>query len=101
MTEDTRLIDVLPDRASNPEEATAGADAASSRMRQVEEFAKTLEGKELEIFRARLLSEDPDTLQEIGEQFGISRERVRQIETRLKQRLKEYIQSREPDPAER
>ena len=37
------------------------------------------------------------TLQEIGERFGISRERVRQIETRLKRRLKEFIEASAPD----
>ena len=58
---------------------------------KVEEFAGTLEGKELEIFRSRLLSEDPPTLQEVGDRFGISRERVRQIESRLKRRLKEFL----------
>ena len=61
------------------------------------EVAATLEGKELEIFNARLLSEDPETLQEIGAKFGISRERVRQIETRLKRRLKEFIEAAAPD----
>ena len=69
-------------------------DFAQDKVRQ---FADTLEGKELEIFNARLLAEDPDTLQEIGVKFGISRERVRQIETRLKRRLKEFIEAAAPD----
>jgi RNA polymerase sigma-32 factor len=92
-TEDTRLLDVLPDHdpSSNPEEATAGEEFRQFAKDSVDEFAKTLEGKELEIFRARLLSEDPVTLQEIGEQFGISRERVRQIENRLKKRFKDFL----------
>ena len=92
-TEDTRLLDVLPDHdpSSNPEEATAGEEFRQFAKDSVDEFAKTLEGKELEIFRARLLSEDPVTLQEIGEQFGISRERVRQIENRLKRRFKDFL----------
>ena len=51
----------------------------------------TLKDKELEIFRSRLLSENPPTLQEVGSRFGISRERVRQIETRLKRRLKDFL----------
>ena len=92
-TEDTRLLDVLPDNdpSSNPEEATADDEFRRFAKDKVEEFEKTLEGKEREIFRARLLSEDPTTLQEIGEQFGISRERVRQIENRLKKRLKDFL----------
>lgn len=96
-TEDTRLLDVLPDPSSNPEEATAGAEFRRFAKEKVEEFASKLEGKELEIFRARLLSEEPMTLQEIGEQFGISRERVRQIENRLKKRFKDFLKGQASD----
>jgi len=46
------------------------------------------------------LAEQPLTLQEIGERFGISRERVRQIETRLKRKLKEFIKSQAADAAQ-
>ena len=53
--------------------------------------------KELEIFNQRLLTEDPATLQEIGERFGISRERVRQIESRLKDRLRDFIRGKAAD----
>jgi RNA polymerase sigma-32 factor len=99
--DDTRLIDVLPDRENNPEEAAAAGEWREFAHERVAQFEATLRDKELEIFRARLLTENPETLQEIGARFGISRERVRQIETRLKKRLKEYIQSREPHAAER
>jgi RNA polymerase sigma-32 factor len=57
----------------------------------MEEFARTLKDKELVIFRERLLNEDPITLREIGEKYSISRERVRQIEERLKKKLKTYL----------
>jgi len=43
------------------------------------------------IFEKRLLAERPMTLQEIGDHYGISRERVRQIEERVKRRLKKYL----------
>ncbi len=55
-------------------------------------FRGQLKGKEAVIFDQRLLTEDPMTLQEIGGKFGISRERVRQIESRLKEKLKEYLE---------
>ena len=51
----------------------------------------------LTLFQNRLLAEQPLTLQEIGERYGISRERVRQIETRLKRKLKEFIKSQAAD----
>ncbi len=94
---DTRLLDVIPDAGHNPETETADREWRDFAHDKVEQFAATLEGKELEIFKARLLSEDPETLQEIGARFGISRERVRQIETRLKRRLKEFIEAAAPD----
>jgi RNA polymerase sigma-32 factor len=94
---DTRLLDVIPDTGGNPETETADREWRDFAHDKVEEFAATLEGKELEIFRARLLSDDPETLQDIGARFGISRERVRQIETRLKQRLKQFIEASAPD----
>ncbi|MDB5107718.1 MAG: sigma-70 region 2 domain protein [Candidatus Binatus sp.] len=95
--DDTRLIDVIPDTDNNPETETAAREWRNFAREKVEQFAVKLDGKELEIFNARLLSEDPETLQEIGARFGISRERVRQIETRLKRRLKEFIESETPD----
>jgi RNA polymerase sigma-32 factor len=94
---DTRLLDVIPDAAHNPESETADREWRDFAHDKVEQFAATLEGKELEIFKARLLAEEPETLQEIGARFGISRERVRQIETRLKRRLKEFIEASAPD----
>ena len=51
------------------------------------------------IFSERLLAEQPLTLQEIGDKYGISRERVRQIEERLKKRLRAYLQDEMKDLA--
>ena len=44
-----------------------------------------------------LLAEEPLTLREIGESYGISRERVRQIEERVKRKLKDYLDKESPD----
>ena len=52
---------------------------------------ETLEGREYEIFTERLLAEDPLTLQVLGERYGVSRERVRQIEEALRKRLREFL----------
>jgi len=95
--EDTRLLDVVPDTGRNPEEITADLEFRSVAKEKVEQFESTLKDKELEIFRVRLIAEEPLTLQEIGERFGISRERVRQIEGRLKRRLKEFLRKNAPD----
>ncbi|TFH25254.1 MAG: RNA polymerase subunit sigma-70, partial [Myxococcales bacterium] len=68
---------------------------------KLDEFRDTLKGRESEIFTERLLAEDPLTLQDLGERYGVSRERVRQIEEGLRKRLREFLvrQLREvPDP---
>jgi len=88
--EEGTMLDFLPSEQTT-EDAVADAlykQAVSERMR---EFGKTLSGKDRTIFEERLLTEEPKTLQEIGEIYGISRERVRQIEERLKRRLRDFL----------
>ena len=60
---------------------------------KLEAFGSTLKDRELDIFRDRLLNDSPATLQEIGEKYGVSRERARQIEERLKKKLRNFLQS--------
>jgi RNA polymerase sigma-32 factor len=95
--DDTRLGDAIPDTEWNPEEAVAREEWRNFAHDKVEQFAATLKDKELEIFRTRLLADEPPTLQEVGTRFGISRERVRQIESRLKRRLKEFLRVQAAD----
>ena len=66
------------------------------------QFRTTLSGKskELAIFDDRLVADDPLTLQELGDRFGISRERVRQLEQRLTGRLREYLRDEMGDAVE-
>ncbi len=73
-------------------------DEVLTRLRQIlDEFGKDLKDKEKVIFYERLLSEEPLTLAQIGKRFGISRERVRQIEERLLKKLRKYLKERLPD----
>ncbi len=95
--EAVELLDVIPDSSDTPEEAAAHDEWRTFAHEKIDQFASTLKDKELEIFRSRLLSEDPPTLQEVGARFGISRERVRQIEARLKKRLKLFLKSQASD----
>jgi RNA polymerase sigma-32 factor len=59
--------------------------------RHLDEFRTTLLGKELVIFDKRLVAEDPITLQQLGDEFGVSRERVRQLEARLTGKLRTFL----------
>ncbi len=60
----------------------------------LEEFEKTLKGRDLEIFQGRILADNPKTLQEIGEDYGISRERARQLEARILRRLEDFVREK-------
>lgn len=62
----------------NTEDAVAAAEYRALMRTKMHEFARSLKGKEEVIFRTRLLAEEPVTLQDIGDQYGISRERIRQ-----------------------
>ena len=57
----------------------------------VQSFKEGADEKEQAIIDQRLFTEEPATLQVIADQFGVSRERIRQIESRLKQQLKDYL----------
>ena len=61
------------------------------------DFGKTLKGRDKVIFEDRLTSEDPMTLQEIGDKYGFTKERARQIEEELKGKLKDYMKAKFPD----
>jgi RNA polymerase sigma-32 factor len=89
--DEATLLHFLPDQGQGPEEQLAENQSRELLREKMELFAKTLKDKELVIYRERLLNEEPLTLREIGEKYGISRERVRQIEERVKKKLKAYL----------
>lgn len=57
----------------------------------LQNFLKDLKDRDREIFEKRLLSEVPESLQSIADEYGVSRERIRQIEERLIKNLKVYM----------
>ena len=89
--DEATLLNFLPDDKQTPEEQFAETQYSDLLREKMELFAKNLKDKELVIYRERLLNEEPLTLREIGEKYGISRERVRQIEERVKKKLKIYL----------
>src|SRR5215510_4441312 len=89
--DEATLLNFLPDNKQSPEEQFAETQYRDLLRQKMEQFATGLKDKELVIYRERLLNEEPVTLREIGEKYGISRERVRQIEERVKKKLKTYL----------
>ena len=88
---DTKVLDLLPTETASIEDTVADMEFFSLMTEKLGEFRDTLEGRNLEILDERLLAEDPITLQELGDRYGVSRERVRQIEEALKKRLREFL----------
>jgi RNA polymerase sigma-32 factor len=87
----------LPANVVPADEQLADYEAKSILHDKLMRFKEQLKDKEAFIFDKRLLAESPMTLQEIGDQFDISRERVRQIESRLKNKLKVYLEEKVED----
>lgn len=86
-----RLIDAIADDAPGPEDAALGLDEARSRARGLAAALSALPERERRIVEERHLSEDAPLLREIGLRFGISKERVRQLEKRALSRLKRIL----------
>jgi len=86
-------VDMMPAAGAGPETQMADEELQSLLKDKLAEFRKTLAGKEKDvaIFDMRLVADDPLTLQDLGDKFGISRERVRQLEQRLLARLRDYL----------
>src|ERR1019366_10544446 len=95
-------VDMMATSAEGPEALTADSELQALLKDKLGEFRKTLLGKdkELAIFDYRLVADEPLTLQELGDQFGISRERVRQLEQRITGRLRDYLREEIGDVAE-
>ena len=86
--------DFLSNNASI-EDSVADKQESDLRLRLLAQAMDKLNDRERIIVRARRLQDDPTTLDSLGEQLGISRERVRQIETRAIEKMTRFIQDKE------
>ena len=84
-------MDFLPALGPGLEEKLASEQIASLVRASIQHIMPKLSEKEVYILKKRLLSDEPVTLREIGERYNITRERVRQLETRLLQKLKQHL----------
>ena len=94
---DTERIEILKTTADSVEEEVAKKEIESLLHNKIAEFRKELTKRELEIFNLRIFSDSPATLQEIGDRYGISRERVRQIEKNIIKKIREYFKQELPE----
>lgn len=88
------LHSVIPSNLDDQETVVADEQFKHAVRQVVEQYKSHADDKEKAIIDLRLLADEPLTLQEIADKFGISRERIRQIETRLKSRLKDLMEDK-------
>ncbi|MCG8637885.1 MAG: RNA polymerase factor sigma-32 [Desulfobacterales bacterium] len=93
----TERIEFINVESDSSEDRVAKKEIEDILHTKVGEFKKTLNDRELDIFDRRIFSDSPQTLQEIGEVYSISRERVRQIENNILKKMKAYFKKDMPD----
>ena len=81
----------LVDQVESVDESLAQQQLKSILADQISDFVKSLNEKERIVFQERLMNEDPKTLQEVADQFGITRERARQIESKVIEKLRAHM----------
>jgi RNA polymerase sigma-32 factor len=84
-------MDWLADETPSQESRLAEAQQLENRQKVLHAALKVLNARERRIFEARRLAEEPMTLDELSAEFGISRERVRQIETRAFEKVQKAV----------
>jgi RNA polymerase sigma-32 factor len=85
------LLDVLPSQQVPADEQIAQDQLKTLFRAKLAEFAKTLDERDEDILRNRILSETPLTLDDLGAKYSVTKERTRQLEARIIKRLRDYI----------
>ncbi len=94
---DTGRIEFVSEGSASAEDRVAKKEIETLLHNKVTEFRKQMTDRELEIFDLRIFSDTPVTLQEIGDRYGISRERVRQIEKNVIKKMRDFFKNEIPD----
>ena len=93
------FIDILPDERETPEERLGAVEEAVARRRWLSKSLVTLNERERYVLARRFLEENRVTLEEIGDQLGVTKERVRQIEHKAFQKLRSFMSDQAFDVA--
>jgi len=87
------LLDTIPALQPDTESTVADAQVRSVYLEKLSEFVSGLADRDRKIFTKRWMRDEPKTLQEVGEELGITRERVRQLEARILKNLRSYLEN--------
>ena len=90
---ESTFLDLLPAQTPAIDESLAQDQLRILFRKKLGEFAKTLNEREEDILRNRLLSENPLTLEELGVKYSITKERSRQLEAKIINKLREFMKS--------
>ena len=90
---ESTFLDLLPAQTPAIDESLAEDQLRILFRKKLGEFAKTLNEREEDILRNRLLSENPLTLEELGKKYSITKERSRQLEAKIIKKLREFLKS--------
>lgn len=91
---DANLLSVLPSGEESAEESMAKKELHEALRGAIDAFKGSLNPKEARIFQGRIMDEDRLTLQDLSDELSISKERVRQIENKLRDKLKVFVSNR-------
>jgi RNA polymerase sigma-32 factor len=97
---ETEWLDQLTDERDNPEDVVISIRDTETRNEWIEQALLELSQRERTIIRARRLSDDAATLEELGQALGVSKERVRQLEQRALQKMKSLLLERVSGPGD-
>jgi RNA polymerase sigma-32 factor len=89
--------DLLLSEAPLPDETVSGMIDGDRRTKWLKSALEVLNERELKIIKRRRLSEDGATLDQLGQELGISKERVRQLESRALKKLEEVLVNENPE----
>jgi RNA polymerase sigma-32 factor len=85
---------LVDDTTASQETRMAESEEADNRRQALGEALTVLNDRERRILEARRLADDPVTLEDLAEEFGVSRERVRQIEVRAFEKVQKAVRNR-------
>ncbi len=87
----------LPDPGKDIDEQLTEFEGRQSLLDELQLFRETLSGKEADIFDNRIMAEKPLTLQELGDKYSISRERIRQIQEKIIKNTQKWLKEKIPN----
>ena len=88
---DTKQVDLLNSSFEDADDIYEKKQLVQLLTKEVDIIKKDLNERDYYIFHHRIMSDDPITLQEVGEKYGITRERARQLEARVIKKIKDRL----------